>query len=166
MNKLITVCMLALLASGNGCGSRHTPPGATSIYTSAPGMNIQFLRWKEGLTVLFVDDVKGGHGSTGSGSTDNPVHTSKVSAGKADAGGYECVLETKDGKLANCRINGKVYDLAKGTLFVIKAKGEQVEVHQLNRDLTTIPFDADGCRDPIQRDIEIRKRLGLCDLPK
>ena len=63
-------------------------------------------------------------------------------------------------------MNGKEYDLSKGTLFVIKAKGEQVEVHQLKRDLTTIPFDANDCREPLQEDAEIRKLLGLGDLAK
>src|SRR4051794_26914248 len=52
---------MALLVGGAGCGPRMTPPGAASIGTSAPGMSIQFLRWNEGLLVLFVDDVKGSH---------------------------------------------------------------------------------------------------------
>jgi len=148
------------------CGPRSTPPGADSIGTSAPGMSISYLRWKEGLMVLFIDDVKGAHSSQGSGSTDNPVHTAKVTAGSPEAGGYECQIDTTDGKSARCSINGKEYDLSKGTLFVIKAKGEQAEVNQLKRDLTTIPFDAQGCREPLQKDAEIRKLLGLSDLPK
>ncbi len=156
----------ALFISVAGCGTRTTPPGAATISPSVPGMNITFLQWKEGLMVLFVDDVKGGHGSGGSGSTDNSVHTSTVSAGSPDTGGYKCQLETKDGKSANCRINGKEFDLSKGTLFVIKAKGEQVDVHQLKRDLTTIPFDTALCKGPIEKDEEIRKLLGLGDFPK
>ena len=150
---------IALVISLVGCSTRTSPPGASTIGTSAPGMSIAFLRWKEGLIVLFVDDVKGIHGSGGSGSTENPVGTTTVSAGP-ETGGYRCRIETKDGKSATCRINGKEYDLSKGTLFVIKAKGEQVEVHQLKRDLTAIPFDADGCREPLQKDAEIRKVLG------
>jgi hypothetical protein len=163
---LIVFIGFAFIISVDGCGTRTTPPGAAIIGTSAPGMNIAYLQRKEGLTVLFVDDVKGGHSSRGSGSTDNPVHTSVVSAGDPESGGYKCQVETKDGKSANCRINGKEYDLSKGTLFVIKANGKHVEVHQLKRDLTTIPFDADGCREPLQKDTEIRKLLGLSELPK
>ena len=157
---------IALVLAVAGCGPRSTPPGASSIGTSAPGMAINYLQWKEGLMVLFVDDCKGSHGSRGSGSTDNPVHVANVTAGSPEAGGYKCELETKDGKSANCRINGKEYDLSKGALFVIKAKGEQVEVHQLKRDLTTIPFDTDDCKDPIQKDAEIRKLLELGEPPK
>jgi hypothetical protein len=151
---------IALVISLVGCGTRTTPPGPTTIGTSAPGMSITFLRWKEGLMVLFVDNVKGSHRSGGSGSTDNPVHTQRGSAGDADAGGYQWQLQTTDGKSANCRINGKEYDLSKGTLFVIQATGEQVEVHQLQRDLSNIPLNAEGCREAVREDAEIRKVLG------
>ena len=163
---LIVLIGVAAIISVAGCGTRTTPPGASTMGTSAQGMNITFLRWNEGLKVLFVDDVKGGTSSSGSGSTDNPVHTQIVSAASPDTGGYKCQLETKDGKSAICRINGKDYDLSRGALFVIKAKGEQVEVHQLKRDLSTIPFDTDHGRHPLQKDAEIRKLLGLGDLAK
>jgi len=161
----LRVCLLvfasfSLLICLFGCGTRTTPPGPTTIGTSAPGMSITFLRWKEGLMVLFVDNVKGSHRSGGSGSTDNPVHTQRGSAGDADAGGYQWQLQTTDGKSANCRINGKEYDLSKGTLFVIQATGEQVEVHQLQRDLSNIPLNAEGCREAVREDAEIRKVLG------
>lgn len=161
-------CLIALLGvvwiiSVAGCGTGSTPPAPDTILTTAPGMNITFLRWKEGLSVLYVDDVKGGHRSGGSGSTRNPVHTATIVAGSPKSGGYECKLESKDGKSAICRINGKDYDLTKGTLFVIKSNEEKAEVHQLKRDLTIIPFDEKTCRKPIQEDEEIRKLLGLDD---
>ncbi len=163
---LIVLIGVASIISTAGCGTGRTPPGADTMGTSAPGMNIMFLRWKEGLKVLFVDDVEGGHRSGGSGSTEDPVHTKTVTAGSPETGGYECRLETTDGKSAICQINEQDYDLSKGTLFVIKSEGEKIEVHQLKRDLTTIPFDTENCREPIQNDAEIRKLLGLGDLPK
>ena len=58
-----------------------------------------------------------------------------------------------------------MYDLSKGALFVLKAKGEQVEVRQLSRDLSAIPFDA-KCRDVIENDAEILKVVRPTDLPK
>ena len=45
---LIVFIGVALILSVAGCGTRTTPPAAGKIYTSAPGMNIVFLRWKEG----------------------------------------------------------------------------------------------------------------------
>ena len=113
--------------------------------------------------VLFVDNVKGGHRSGGSGSTDNPVRTQRGSAGDVDAGGYQWQIQTTDGNSANCRINGKDYDLSKGSLFVINAKREQVEVNQFKQDLSAIPFDAEGCKELIAKDTEIRNVLGLSD---
>jgi len=159
---IVVVFGFGLLLCLVGCGKR-TPPGPSTIGTSAPGMNITFLRWKEGLVVLFVDNVKGGRRSGGSGSTENPVRTQSGSAGDGDAGGYQWQIQTTDGNSANCRINGRDYDLSKGSLFVVNAKKEQVEVNQLKRDLSTIPFDADGCKEPLAKDTEIRKVLGLSD---
>lgn len=160
---LICTILFIFLTS---CGTRTTPPGADMIGTSTPGMHISFLRWKEGLMLLFIDDVEGFHLSSGSGSTAGSIHTSTVSAGSPDSGGYHCKITTKDGISANCLINGKAHDLSKGAVFVIKEKGEQVEIHQLKRDLEKIPFDAHDCIDPIQKDAEIRKLLGLVELPE
>jgi hypothetical protein len=36
----------------------------------------------------------------------------------------------------------------------------------LKRDLTIIPFDATGCKEPLQEDGEIQKLLGLEEVPK
>src|ERR1051325_3905651 len=74
------LCLLVsagiLVVSLSACShAPSTPPGPTMIGTSAPGMNIKMLQWKEGLTVLFVDDSKGMHSSKGSSSTASPVHT-------------------------------------------------------------------------------------------
>jgi hypothetical protein len=169
LNTLATAAVFAgfgLLLCLSGCGKRSTPPAPSTIITSAPGLKITFLRWKEGLMVLFVDNVKGSPHSGGSGSTDSPVHTASGSVGNVDAGGYQWQLEATGGKSANCRINGKDYDLSKGGLFVITTKGEQAEVNQLKRDLSTIPFDTDRCREPLVKDVEIRKALGLDDRPE
>ena len=53
---LIVLVGVTLTIPVTGCGTGSTPPGARTMYTSAPGMNIVYLQWKEGLTVLFVDD--------------------------------------------------------------------------------------------------------------
>ena len=131
------------------------------IGTSAPGMNIKMLQWKEGLTVLFVDDSKGMHSSKGSSSTASPVHTSTGSAGTPETGGYNWQLDATEGKTATCKINGKEYDLTQGTVFVIKSRGNVADVHQLKRDLSG-PLNTER----IEKDAEIRKLLGLPDAPK
>lgn len=151
---------LGLVVVFFGCGAPSTPPGPTTIGTSAPGMNITYLGWKEGLRILFVDDVKGSHQSGGAGTTTSTVHKSVGGAGSGQTS-YQWQIEATGGTSAKCQINGKEYDLSKGSVFVIKAKDEDVGVHQLQRDLSAIALDTEGCRDPIQNDAEIRKLLGL-----
>jgi hypothetical protein len=129
-------------------------------------MNYTFLVWQEGLRVLFVDDAKGAHGSRGGGCTDNPVYTVSGSAGSAGAGGYTWQIDTRDGKSADFKLNGTEYDPTQVALFVVKTKGDQVEVHQLSRDLSAVPLDADGCREALEKDAEVRQLLGLGELPK
>jgi hypothetical protein len=171
-NQRLRHCLLvaggvSLLVFALGCSvSRSTPPGASTITSSTSGMSFTFLQWKEGLRLLLVDDVKGSHHSSGGGSSNNPVHTEKGGAGTADGRGYQWHLETTDGKTAKFRINGNEFDLTKGTLFALKAKGEQVEVQQLVRDLAGIPFDAEGCKEFLKKDAEIQKIFAAGDAAK
>ncbi len=157
----LNLAIIAFICSLIGCGPHSTPPGASRIITHAPGMTIIYLRWKEGLKILFVDNIKGGHHAGGSSSSNDPVYRATVTASSPDTKGYTCQIETTDGQSAKFSIDGKEYDLLKGTLFVIKSEGEKVEIHQLERDLSSIPFDAQKSIDPIQKDSEIRKLLGL-----
>jgi hypothetical protein len=109
---------------------------------------------------MVVDNIKGTHSSDGSGSTDDPTYRSIVSASSPTSAGYELQLETTDGKISSCRINGKTFDLAKGGLFLIRAAGDQVEVRQIDRDLKSIVFDSKRCLDYVEKDAEIRTILG------
>ena len=69
-------------------------------------------------------------------------------------------------KTATFKIDGKEFDLTKGAVFVLKAKGDRVEVQQLNRDLAAITFDADACREFLKKDAEIQKIFGMGDPAK
>jgi hypothetical protein len=70
-------------------------------------------------------------------------------------------LRTTDGKTGTFRIvPGKEYDLAEGALFVIKASGYKVKVHQLRRQFPTVPVDVKWCEEFLKNDGEVRKRLG------
>ena len=111
--------------------------------------------------LLLVDDVKGGHSvKTTHEDIRKGGFTQSGSSGANDGRGYKWKFETKDGKAASFRIEGKEYDLSKGTLFVIKEKAEQADVRQFKRDLSTIPFDFDGCLEFLEKDDEIQKVFG------
>ncbi len=72
----------------------------------------------------------------------------------------------KRGKAATFRIDGNAYGLSQGAVFVLKTKADKVEVHQMKRDLSAVPFDVEGCREFLKKDAEILKALGGGDLPK
>jgi hypothetical protein len=151
-----------------GCTTRTTPPGPDTVASSTVGLSLTYLKWKEGTSLLLVDDIflGGNHQSGGSGSTNNPLYTGGGSAKAADGRSYKWQVETTDGKTVKFTIDGKDYDLSKGALFVMNAKGEKIEVHQLQRDLSAIPFDARKCEEALKKDAEVMKLLGPAELPK
>jgi hypothetical protein len=53
-----------------------------------------------------------------------------------DSRRVEFTCETKDGTSGRATIEGKDYDLANGTLFLVSAQGGQYRVKQLKRDLS------------------------------
>ncbi len=161
--RLLAVLVLGLsfIFPPAGCRPRSTPPGADTMSASDAQMSFVSLRWKEGLKLLFVDDLKGDHASRGSGSTESPVYTQIGSAGPANGARCDWKLETVDGKAARLTINGKAYDLTKGALFVVKANGDEVTIHQLKRDLSALPAEPLACQEALKKDAEIMKILGF-----
>jgi hypothetical protein len=144
-------------------------PGPDSFCHSSGDISFTLHRWKEGTTILLVNDglLEGDvPGFVDSAST--TVYSGNGYVILKDGRGYKWQIETTAAKAFTFRIDGKEYDLSKGTLFVtkIKAKGEPVEVHQLKRDLSAVPFDAEGCRDFLRKDAEVMKLLSPAVVPK
>lgn len=148
-----------------GCGKR-TPSGPDALSASSSGMTVMLFRWQNGERVMFVDNILGTHSSSGSGSTSDSTYRSIVSASSPSSGGYECRLDTTDGSISAFHIDGNAYDLSNGALFVIRAVGEQVDVHQMERDLKDVPFNSEDCRKYVEQDAMIRELLGLEEPPE
>ena len=89
------------------------------------------------MTVMFWYDVDN-YRSGGHGSTEDPVHRHRGSATTADGRSVNWELETTDGKTAVFRLNNTEYDLLKGHLFLVATKGDNVEVQQLDRDVSSV----------------------------
>ena len=100
--------------------------------------------------VIWSDATGGGGGS----STENAegikgrgnLHT-------RDQRRVEFRVESKDGKTGQAMINGAVFELADGSLFLVAAEGEQSRVKQLKRNMADLKFDrksleAFGRNDP------------------
>lgn len=138
-----------------GCTSRTVPPGPLTMNTNVNGVNVTYLKWKEGLSVLFLDEVAGNRSTGGSGSTDSLDFSVSGSVGAREQGGYHWTLSTKDGKNCKLSINGRNYQLADGAVFVLKSRGTGLELLQLKRDISAVPFDIQECNKYLEDDKEL-----------
>lgn len=141
---------MAILFGLASCAGKTTPPGASFVYgqihvTEGFGGSFLALRWKEGLTILLVDDIAAGHESSGSGTTEGPKWRGQGGAVAADGRDVSWRAETTDGKTVSFFINGQVYDLAQGTLFLIRTTGGRTSVIQQKRDLAGRCSTSDDC---------------------
>ncbi|HJZ58808.1 MAG TPA: hypothetical protein VKE74_27950 [Gemmataceae bacterium] len=57
-------------------------------------------------------------------------------------------------------MDGKDYDLAKGTLFLVRTKGGKTEVEQLSRDLSAVQPEPESCKTFAQKDPAVSQLLG------
>lgn len=145
---------------GMSCEQRSAPPGPASLSSSGTAFSFTYFKWDAGLRIIFVDNVQGGRGFTGSGSTNDSVYYSKGYSGAGDRG-YQWTVETTNGISATIKIEGTEYDVANGTVFVVNAENGKIEVHQLKRDMMRIPFESEGCRRVLQDDSEVQEILRI-----
>jgi hypothetical protein len=149
--------LLWLAASGCRQLSASKPTG---VIVEVGNGSVYLLRWKGGPAVMICSDVKGGTASQGEGWSSTRY---KAQASRSAPDGRRCdwELETTDGRSVQCRVNGKDYDLADGTLFLIKTKGGKTVVEQLDQDLSAVEPDEKSCRDFAHKNPAVRKLLGL-----
>jgi hypothetical protein len=89
-----------------------------------------------------------------------PIWKEKGFESSPDGRRFDWQLEKTDGRSVNCQVDGKEYDLAKGTLFLVKTKGGKTEVEQLSRDLSAVKPDTESCKDFARKDSTLSKFLG------
>ena len=156
---MLVVLVIASSVGLIGCGPRSTPPAPDSCFSvTADGASFTFLKWRQGLAIMFVDRM-GGHTAGGSGSTHNSIHQHRGTAGSDDATGYDWELTTEDGRTATLKIDDVTYDLSEGTVFAIQVSGEQVTVHQLDNDLSGLNNRIDDCTVFLRDNPEVIQRI-------
>ena len=144
--RLRYLAILAILVGlgTSACWQRVTPPAPDSaggVYEQA-GYN--YFRWKEGLAVMVWQDATATTSCNSFGSTDDPTHTVQCQA--ISETGQEVIwqLETDDGRTATFSINNQTYDLADGTVFLVKTAVGHADIQQLQRDLSTVQAENDS----------------------
>lgn len=73
-------------------------------------------------------------------------------------GEWRCEIQDSDGKTGELTIDGKAYDLAEGSLFLVSTGAEGPQVTQLKREVSGVR-SAGGGLEELYRDPEVRKRL-------
>jgi hypothetical protein len=176
LTGIVRICFVAagalgLLVAETGCWvrGRQMPTGHSSTSGRVPGLKTEsghfspafhIAKWKQGLTLIRVDDI------TGLEHSEMDFYQCFGSASNERGARYTWRLYTPDGRRATFRIDDKQYDLSEGALFVIKAKVDKVEVHQLNRDLGALPFDSAVIGEFLKNDAEVQKIFGVQDEEK
>jgi hypothetical protein len=73
-------------------------------------------------------------------------------------GEWRCEIQDGDGTTGKLTIDGKAYDLADGSLFLVSTRDKGPQVTQLKRDLSGVRVPGGGLEE-LYRDPEVRKRL-------
>jgi len=149
----VSLALLVVLVL-SGCTS-STPPGASTAGGVVGDGAYTFMQWKEGLTILIWDDIRGSHSNHGAGSSSDPVFRQSGQAESPDGRSYSYQVETENGVTARFTIDGKEFDLSQGTIFLVKTKGAETSVQQLSRDLSEVSFADEAFREMAQSDPDV-----------
>lgn len=148
--------LLAIMVSA--C-TRSTPPGPNSVGGTLGDTAYTFLYWPEGLRLMIWYDGVQSAASSGSGSTEDPVHRQEGFAVTEDGRRITWRLETSDGQAATFAIEGQPFDLDRGKLFIIHADSDPVQIEQLERDLSVVETSNAGIEDFAAEDPDISPLL-------
>ena len=110
---------------------------------------------------MICSDIQGAAGGLGERTSGPPWFRKEEGyTSSPDGRRFDWQLETGDGRSVKCHLDGKEYDLSKGTLFLVKTKGGKTEVEQLSRDLSAVQPDFVSCTDFARKDAAVSKLLG------
>lgn len=130
------ILMAILLA---GCSSGSTPPGANSLGGVGEGANYTYHYWEDGLAVLIWHDFsQDAESCTGSGSTEDLIYRLECTVQAQDRRRFTWQIHTSDGQTADMWIDGQPINLSKGSMFLIRADDDGLEVNQQQRDFSAL----------------------------
>ncbi len=154
--------VLLCLVTSSGC-TRQQPPSPTGLsMTNVGGGSLVFYRWDEGpAAVMICSDIQAGASSEGERLSGPPPVRKEIGfISSPDGRRFDWQLETSDGRSVNCQLDGKEYDLTKGTLFLVTTKGGKATVEQLSRDLSAVQPEVESCKGFARMDTAVSKFLG------
>lgn len=141
--SLVPLVLVAILVTYLSSAMRAHAPGLAATDGSVGKAGYVYYWSERGLRLMIWHDAAEVALLTGS---DGAAETARWLAGRAIAEGqplFDWEIETADGRTARFRIDGTAYDLSQGTVFLVRSKGRQIEVEQLQRDLSSTQPDAE-----------------------
>ena len=166
IGKALIPCILCLCAAA-GC-TKGTPPrpkvGAGSAFIGAT--TAQFATVDGQVAVVVWFNFKGKQDVVGSESSSAST-TVQAQGNCRSIGGAHVVWrwETSDGKSGAVTVNGVSYDVANGSLFLVSAKGNDVQVRQLKRELG-MPAEAEAVEGLAKDDPDVAGFVAAAGKPE
>ncbi|WP_420641588.1 neocarzinostatin apoprotein domain-containing protein [Candidatus Leptofilum sp.] len=146
---LAWIIMLALAA----CFRRETPPGPNMAGGSYESAGYDYFLWQEGLGIMIWHDAIQSSTCDSGGAVGDATNLTQCAAVSESGSGFTWQIETADGRSAQIQIDNQQFDLANGTVFLVKTAGGETEIQQLQRDLSGVTSEGSsittfGLADP------------------
>lgn len=160
LNRWLWVPLALLALVAGGCAGKSTPPGAGTAYGAVEGAGYTFMRWQEGLALMIWQRDTNFLMCEGGSSTRDPVYELSCQAESDDGYRLDWTVQSTDGETAQLEMGNGTYDLSGGTLFFVRQREGGIEVIQLDRDLSGIPFDHNQITAFAKSDPDIAEFIG------
>ena len=161
---------LASLFATNGCGVRAAgiPLQEVSGFHRTIGKGTMArIQGHDGLTILICSDLAGASFAGSSTMTTNPpVQKLEGYSVSQDGKRLDWLIEQRNGEKTSCRLNNEHFDLAKGTLFLVKTKGGETKIDQLTQDLSEVSPDTESFTDFAKKNSEVSALLEIAEEEK
>jgi hypothetical protein len=132
---LVAILSSAMRARAPGLAATEGTTGQAKYVYYWSERGLRLMIWHDAAEVSLVTETSG---------TARPA---RRLSGRATTGGqplFDWEIETTDGRTARFRIDGIVYDLNEGAVFLIRSEGGRIEVDQLQRNLSIVQPDAEA----------------------
>jgi len=141
-----------------GCSPKSTPPGANSVGGVLEEAVFSYHYWEEGLAILIWHDFTyGGEGCSGTGSTEDPVYRLECTVESMDGRSFSWQVHSRDGITADMWIEDQPYNLAQGTMFLVKAQDGELQVEQIQRDFSGLEPSVESISALADSDPDVRE---------
>jgi hypothetical protein len=139
-NRFLFLFVLAgLISLGTAaCLRTETPPGPNTAGGVHESAAYSYFQWPEGLAIMIWHDAISSSTCDSGGATSNNTNLTQCSAVSEAGSGFTWQIATEDGRTAQFSINDQLFDLANGTVFLVRTAGGEPEIQQLERELSGV----------------------------